>query len=321
MENYHVCLSSHDEVMFRSEADFTFAFNCFAVAALESESGALCDAFLSTHMHLGIRSSNPRYLMYRSRNAYSRYFNTKYHRKGRLGEKEFFLTELHGTRHNTAAFSYILRQGLHHGLTATPFGYRHCSINSIFRQDTGKDSAQNLIADQLRHRHLPSHIKLPCNYRMSESGLLLREDIIDTSYMENLFISPRNFLYQMNRKSGEEWRREQKEEESSTQVITLELIEKGVPDADIKKMYGNESGKNAAFWIDDTVLCEIIDNRYVPRYTKSKDGTIYDLSDSQRADIGNRLLTDIRNDNYSRKAGETSRYVTVEQIRRCAVIR
>ena len=74
----HLCLSSHDEVMYRSEADLIMGFNCYAVAVLSTESRALADGFLSTHNHTLIQSDHPRETMFRSRNAYSRYFNTRY---------------------------------------------------------------------------------------------------------------------------------------------------------------------------------------------------------------------------------------------------
>lgn len=72
----HLCLSSHDEVMFRSEADLTIGFNCFALAALTTESRALAEGRMSTHHHSMAQTDNAKELMYRNRNAYSRYFNT-----------------------------------------------------------------------------------------------------------------------------------------------------------------------------------------------------------------------------------------------------
>lgn len=39
----HLCLSSHDEVLFRNEADLIAGFNCFAVATLTTESRALAE--------------------------------------------------------------------------------------------------------------------------------------------------------------------------------------------------------------------------------------------------------------------------------------
>ena len=321
MKIYHLCLSSHDEVMYRTEADYIYGFNCFGVACLETESDALCDSILSTHSHLGARSSDPKYLMFRSRNSYSRYFNCKYRRRGKLGEKNYYLTEINGAKHQIAAFSYILRQGLHHGICDTPFGYRYCSINSYFRKDMGKDSQPSLIADCHRSRSLPHNIKVPAKYRMDKSGLLLREDILDISYIENLYVSPRNFLYHMNRKSGEEWIKEQIEEDPLSEAITLAGIEKGIDDYSLQKMLQNENGRRNPYIMTDLELCHIIDTDYVHRYSKIPEATIYDLSPSQRVNLGNKLYSDLKTKQMTRKSGEIAKTASIDQIRRCAVIR
>ena len=133
----HLCLSSHDEVMYRSEADLIIGFNCLAIAVLETESRLLAEGFLSTHNHSLVQTDNEKELAFRSRYAYSRYFNTKYKRRGRLGEKEFFILDIEGLHHTLAALNYVNRQGLHHGLATTPFEYLHCSANAFFRKELG----------------------------------------------------------------------------------------------------------------------------------------------------------------------------------------
>lgn len=55
----HLCLSSHDEVLFRNETDLAVGFNCFAVAALTTESRALAEGRMSTHHHSMAQSDNP----------------------------------------------------------------------------------------------------------------------------------------------------------------------------------------------------------------------------------------------------------------------
>ena len=319
MKLVHLCLSSHDEVMFRSREDLIFGQNSYAVANMETDSKALCASFLSTHFHGVSMTDDPRYLMFRSRNYISRHFNGKYRRRGRLGEKVFFLLEMVGARHIIAGCSYVFRQGVHHGLTDTPFGYEFCSVNSLFRKELGKDFTPPTIADSLRCRSLPSNVRIPSRYRMDENGLLFPEDVFDTAYMENLYVSPRNFLFQMNRKSGEEWVREQIEEAPGSPVITLDLIEKGVSDADVPAMLRNEAGRNSYRSMTDIDLCQLIDQKYVPRYVSFDGATIYDLSESQRADLGNRLSADLRNSRQMKRSREFSLYVSDNQIRRCAI--
>ena len=40
---------------------------------------------------------------------------------------------------------------------------------------------------------------------MTDSGMLFQEDIIDTSYVEQVYITPRNYIFQMNKLSDEKW--------------------------------------------------------------------------------------------------------------------
>lgn len=319
MEIYHICFSSHREVMFRSREDLIFGMNSFAVANLETDSKALCAAVLSTHLHGASMTGDPRYLTFRTRNFISRHINAKYHRKGRLGEKEAFCLELVGARHIMAGSSYIYRQGVHHGLTDTPFGYEFSSVNSLFKKELGKGFTPGLMSDSRRNRSLPTNVRLPSKYRMSESGLLLPEDVFDVTYMENLYISPRYFLFQMNRKSGEEWVREQIEEAPNSPAVTLEAIEKGVSDNDLATMLKYESGRNSFRSMLDIDLCQLIDTEYVPRFVKFEGATIYDLSESKRADLANLLDADLRKARQNKRSGEISLYVSNEQIRRCAV--
>lgn len=56
---YHLCLSSHREVLFRDEEDFTIGFNYLAEAAFYTESRLLADGFMSTHWHNIVRTEVP----------------------------------------------------------------------------------------------------------------------------------------------------------------------------------------------------------------------------------------------------------------------
>ena len=88
----HLCLSSHDEIMYRSEEDLNMGFNCLALAVLETESRLLAEGFMTTHHHNLVQTDRYKELMYRSRYAYARYFNAKYSRTGQLGEKKVLLS-------------------------------------------------------------------------------------------------------------------------------------------------------------------------------------------------------------------------------------
>ena len=304
---YHLCLSSHDEVLFRSESDLNRGFNALALASLSTDSILLADGLLTTHLHLLIQTENPSEVLHRMRYSYARFFNTKYKRKGRLGEKKPFGLVIEGFHHTLAALNYVNRQGLHHGLAPTPFGYPHCSANVYFRKQLGKDDSRPLMPKNQRYKYLPEGVSLPDRYRMDASGQLLREDIIDTALVESYYGTPRNYLFQMNRIGDEVSRREQREEKSATPIITLELIEQNVQGQDLEQLLRNESGRLDPKMISDLELCELIDNVLLPKYYRAT--TICEVSVSQRADLYDRLWRGLWASCHKR--------TTDAQLRRC----
>ena len=132
-KTYHLCLSAGEEILFRDLEDYHRGFNYFALALYKTDSVGLVEAFMSTHSHQLIQTSDPKGFMFAYRNSYSKYFNRKYGRSGRLGENIHFTLEVVGHHHLIAAASYVLRNALHHGVAPIPYAYPHCSANAIFR--------------------------------------------------------------------------------------------------------------------------------------------------------------------------------------------
>ena len=281
---YHVCLSSGKEVMFRSESDYVRGFNCLAVALHRTSSSLLADSFMSNHFHICVESGNVRELMYRYRAAYSRYFNNKYLRRGPLGEKIPFVIDVVGVYHRLAALSYTFRNALHHGLVSTPFAYRHSSVNAVFRHELGKFVDEELLPREAFYRYLPDKAQVPPGYRMDKSGLLLRDSVVDVPQVEFIYGSPRNFLYYMNRLSGEEWEKEQQKE--SGPVVSLGSIESGVRMNDVSTMLNNEYGRGNYSIMSDADLCQFIDNTYLQSCGVR---SVYELDLKSKQNIANEL--------------------------------
>ena len=271
---YHICLASHDEVLHRSVEDYIYDVNCFAVAVHRTDSRALADAFMSTHDHSCVQTDG-------------------------------FITELEGIRRIVTAVSYVNRNPLHHGLTSTPFGYKYCSANAIFRRELGKGSIEPAANQHIRHRFLPRNCSLPDSFRVDESGMILQDDIIDVRYVEELYVTPRSYLYMMNRYSDEKWIKEQLEEDPLRPAVTLDMIEQASLDESVEHMKSNEHGRVNLSSMTDLELCGIIDNEYVPLYGKS---SVYHLTDGEKAEVGNKLWSRFR------------RSVSEKQIRRCLIV-
>lgn len=313
--------------MYRSEADLIMGFNCLALAVIETGARLLAEGFMPTHNHQLLQVDDWRETKHIERYAYTRYFNSRYSRRGRLGEDSPFCLEVVGTYHLQSALNYVLRQGLHHGLSTSPFGYPHGSANSFFRKELGKDYTPEVLPRTSYYKYLPDGKKLPPGYRMSTSGLILREDVIDTAYVEKEYQSVRSFNYLMNRLSDDKYLQEQTNE-NDLPPVTMETIEKGVKDFDVKAALISEQGRVNTSLMTDLELCHIVDDIYLPDYAwGDADATIYTISESRRADIGNAILKDsydvrrgIRPERGYAVGLFSGRLTTSAQIRRCLAL-
>ena len=302
---YHLCVASHDEVLFRDESDFITFTNLMALACFKTNEELLADALMSTHYHLAVMSHDPTPFITYLRHSYGRYFNRKYKRDGRLGPKGYFMYKIEGQRHRNAALSYILRNGLHHAQSATPFGYRHCTVNSVFNKEMGRLAERHTITSRAEIAgFLPRHAEFPDHFVMNEKGMFMRESFMEIPQLEMMFITPRGFLYQMNRLSDEIWKNEQMDDNTGEPPVTLGVIEHPFDKQSVLSMLECEKGfKYDPTRMNDISLCQLIDNELVAPFHKS---SVYDLSDGQRLKLAQMLAHDL--------------HIPQHQIKRCLVL-
>lgn len=279
---FHLCHSSKEEVLFRNHDDYNWAFNCYALALYKTDSYSLADAHMSNHRHLISQTDSPERMMWLNRLAYTRHMNTKYKRKGPLGESNCFCLEIDGLYHLIAAISYVLRNALHHGVAPTPFAYPHSSANLIFESQLGKFHECPLLPKRSFHSHVGRNVIIPDEYEMDTSGLFLRENVTAVKQVELLYSTPRSFLYYMNRPSDEKWLEEQKDDNVTMPPVSLETIEEGVLLTDLDMFLVNERGRGDYRKMTDIQLCEEIDRIVVNQY---KAYSVYCLSYSQKQEL------------------------------------
>lgn len=285
-KTYHLCLSAGDEAMFRDMEDYHRGFNYFAIALHKTSSAGLAEAFMATHTHQVIQTDNPAEFMYHFRRPYSMYFNHKYQRKGKLGEQEHFSLEVIGYHHLIAAISYVLRNALHHGVAPIPYAYPHCSANAFFRREMGKYIDEKVLPKNVIYNHIGRRAEFPDSYKMSESGVFLRESVLDVSQVENLFVTPRSFNYYMTRKSSEEWEKEQAKDGNGLAPVNLLTIENGIQLHDPDKMFFFENGKGDYRKISDLELCAHLDELARSCYMKH---SVYQLTREEKTKIAEDL--------------------------------
>ena len=135
---------------------------------------------------------------------------------------------------------------------------------------------------------------------MSESGVFLRESVLDIPQIENLFVTPRAFNWYMTRRSSEEWESEQHKDRNGQAPITVSDIEKGVHTDPTEKLLIYESGKADYRKPSDIDICCEIDRNILPKYRKE---SIYMLSRQEKQSIAEHLYRNL--------------HIGEEQIRRC----
>lgn len=296
--------------MYRNDEDMKHAFNCLCSALNKTESRCLAENDMPSHHHGCYETECPGELIQIRRQSYTHYFNEKYGRKGPFGDPGYFSMVLDGLQHKLAAISYTVKQSVHHGITATPFEWPYCSANAYFRKELGKLYVPDLLLTPAQiEAALPRRAQFSRKWMMGVEGVFLRESVIETDLVENLYATPKAFNYLVTRLSGDDWSKEQEADGNGLPPITLESFEELVlqravsREQTISEMLRNEKTRGTPLGLNDLQLCEMIDNQYVPRYRAR---TVYQLSDREK----NRIATEI----YRRHlAGEA-------QIRRCLVM-
>ena len=184
--------------------------NIMALQSYSTGVELMADAEMSTHVHQGVFTDDPILFAGRERMSYTKYFNKKYGRSGRFGQKYTFILKAEGINHIVALLSYILRNGLHHAASATAFGYEFCSARDMFSSELGLSSGVPARMSRTeKASYLPRFSKFPDRYQMNEDGVFLRNSFMELRRAELFYSSPRNYMFQMNRLTDESWTREQ----------------------------------------------------------------------------------------------------------------
>lgn len=302
MKNFHFCISGGNEVIFRTEDDYIRGFNSLAITVAETGAFLNAEAFMSTHLHVCVRTDDIHTFIRKFWRSYTRYFNSKYLRSGTLGCSPFIL-EIEGFHHWLTAICYVLRNPVHHGIASTPFAYRYCSANAIFRRETGKLDRSECLPRKSYYRYLPKGVICPPEYEMDTSGMIKRETVLDLPDIEHKFGTPRSFLFYMNRLSGEEWKREQDKDNNDRYPISLELIEKEITQQSLSEMLRYEHGRSDHKRMTDIELCELIDLDILSSYDKR---TVYELSQKEKQELLKYICSNIP--------------VSCERVTRCLVL-
>ena len=167
-------------------------------------------------------------------------------------------------------------------------------------KEMGKSPCYRLLDKRHYRQHIGKTAEIPTNYKMSESGVFLRETVLDIPQVENLYVTPRAFNWYMSRKSSEEWEAEQERDKNGLAPINLAAIEYGVKTDNIDKLLTYENGKANYTQTTDIELCTKIDRHILPEYGKA---SVYMLTHREKQSIAEQLFRTL--------------HIKEGQIRRC----
>ena len=290
-------------MLFRTREDYIHGIVCLALAAHKTGTTILAYCLMSNHVHICVRTDNLKEFVRSFRYPYSCYFNSKYKRKGRLGERKFFILEVKGVYHLLTAIAYILRNPLHHGICATPFEYPYSSARAIFRKELGFGLDGGTKKSVKHYSRMHDRNRLSDEVMIESDGLIQAECIVDVADLEHQFSTSRSYMYYMNRLSGETWEKEQNNDGPGNVPIRICDIEDGVKCATLQQLLANEHGRHDPNAIHDIELCRIIDTLLDDRY---EGRTIYQLSVNQAQQVAIFLKSRYR--------------VGTEQMQRCLAL-
>lgn len=263
---YHVCITSHNEVMFRDEEDYLRGINSLAIICVRQDVKVLSFSFQSDHVHLDAFLDDPGVFVKAYRNSYTHYFNRKYSRKGCLGESSYFAMEVRGLRHTLAVESYIIRNAVHHGLSPTPFGYPFNSSKCYFSKEIGHSFLAGIDFSKYRKGcFLPPNRRVEGTMTINPQGMIAVEQFVEIQIVEHHFGSARAYQYYMGRLSSEEWAAEQREDPDGDAPIGLADIER-VGGKTLERMLRNEKSRTDVRKISDMELCGLIDDECRSRF-------------------------------------------------------
>ena len=246
----HICIKSDAELLHRVEDDYRCAITKMSMAAFGAGADIYAYSFMSNHIHIVWCFPDAGRFVSRYRNAYCKWFNHKYRRSGRLGERCFFIDTLDTLDRKLRAVNYVLRNPVHHFVSDTPFSYAYCSARYVFSSEL---CMMPVTSGRRTGAYVPSCKSLPAGYVLDPQGMVLPSCFLNVDAVENLYLSPKNYLYMINRPAYSDVSKST----DGQRLLQLGDLERG---EDIEALYQNERRRSVSGMSTDMEVCKMIED-------------------------------------------------------------
>lgn len=234
-----------------------------ALAAHKTGTHIFAYAFMSTHVHMVVQSPDSSKFVSTYRNAYTRWFNFKYGRKGRLGERYFHTVTLNSFYRILHAINYVLRNPVHHLVTDTAIGYEFCSARYVFSSDFCLNEVKS---ERTRSAFYSKNVSLPVSFWLNDKGMISPELFLEIPAVEKLYMTAKNYMFYINRPSYADMDKANTNEKA----LDVSQIESSY---DIEDLQQNERRRSVKECTGDMDVCKLIDKELLTgrSYTQLSD--------------------------------------------------
>lgn len=180
--------------MFYDKVDKINVWNRLWLSAAATNTQILSVAILDNHLHITAsfdKEKGDSSFMHHFRLSITQYHNRRYKVKGILGTRKFSRAILKDSDDMMDCISYHIRNVLHHHIHTNFMDYQFSTARFVFNlegpEQTGFYTSQTL-PNNLKLAYLPVRVKLPKNWIMTRSGLIIpplsvfRSDILQSMY-------------------------------------------------------------------------------------------------------------------------------------------
>lgn len=265
--------------MFRDDDDYRCGISKMAMAAIKTGTRIYAYAFMSNHIHIVALTEEKSRFISVFRNSYTKRFNHKHMRSGKLGEKGYYVDHLDTHNRTLSAVNYVLRNPVHHLVSDTALGYDYCSARYLFIGDICQ------AADTLPQKSIfiPRRTANPRHFRSDQSGMISPPSFLDIAAVERLYMTPKNFLFHINHPSYRDLESVNGCEDKGQDWTTIADVE---PYENIDELQKNERQRSTKGSLTDLQLCATIDKRIDNVFKK----TYAQLTAGEKRQIASELL-------------------------------
>ncbi|MCI1780047.1 MAG: hypothetical protein LKI53_08865 [Bacteroidales bacterium] len=211
---------------------------------------------MTNHFHLVVETEGkPSNLIHYFRESLTAYYNGRHNKHGSLGTRKCGYRRIIDEKEDSGddlrdIIAYVLRNPLWHGTVKDPYKYDWSSIKQYF----SLPPKFNPLPKSHEGPYLPYGITLPKGYSMDERGLIIMQNYVNSTRVEELFGTAANFYEKISRPS-------------QTELKKIHFEQKKHPDSLILK----QKRSATIMRISDTTITETIQKHLNELSLKKRD--------------------------------------------------